>query len=155
MKKKLNFKVLAVSLLVVYAAAFIGSLFTTEAVKSEWYSSVKPSITPPNYVFPIVWNILFFLIAISLFLTWANAKKKQKAEIAWYFGVNLGLNILWSLLYFGLRNPIASFIEIFFLIASTILIIIVCSKFSRASAILLMPYLLWLCFASFLNYLSI
>ena len=60
-KKKINLKILLLSFVMVYAVAFIGSLFTSQGVNTDWYESIKPSMTPPNWVFPIVWNILFFL----------------------------------------------------------------------------------------------
>ena len=60
-KKKVKWKVLIISLIIVYAVAFIGSIFTSANTNSDWYQSIKPALTPPNFVFPIVWNILFFL----------------------------------------------------------------------------------------------
>ena len=99
--KKEGWKILIICFIIVYLVAFIGSIFTSSAVNSQWYSSIKPSITPPNYVFPIVWNILFFLIAFSLYLAWINSKnKKIKTKVAWAFGVNFILNIFWSVFYF-------------------------------------------------------
>ena len=85
--KKINWKVLIVSLVVVYLVAFVGSLFTSPVTDSEWYDSIKPSITPPGWVFPIVWNILFFLIALSLYFSWINAMESDvKKKIAVVFG---------------------------------------------------------------------
>ena len=80
MKTKINWKVLIISLISVYAVAFIGSIFTTSAVKSAWYQSIKPAITPPNWVFPVVWNILFFLIALSLYFVWVSIKNIKKVK---------------------------------------------------------------------------
>jgi len=155
-KPKTNWKILVYCLIAVYATAFIGSIFTSNAVKSDWYESIKPSITPPGYVFPIVWNILFFLIALSFYFAIINSKdSKDKRKITGVFVTNFLLNILWSVLYFGIRNPLASFIEIIFLIASIALMILVTCKISKKSAYLLVPYLIWVCFASILNYLSI
>lgn len=148
----MKWKVLIVSLVIVYIAAFIGSQFT---IIDEWYESIKPEITPPNYIFPIVWNILFFLIALSLYFAWVNGKKKEKSEIALVFGANLLLNILWSFLFFYLQNPFAAFIEIFFLWFSILAMIFVTWKINKVSAYLLVPYLLWVSFASVLNYLIV
>ena len=151
--KKINWKVLVLSLIIVYGIAFLGSLFTSSNVNTEWYEQTRNSLTPPNYVFPIVWNILFFLIAISLYFAWTNAKKKDKKEIGYVFGLNLVLNVLWSVLFFGLQNPIASFVELIVLWISILLMIIVVYKTSKLSAYLLIPYLLWVSFAGILNYL--
>jgi len=156
MKKKINWKILIITLIIVYAVAFIGSLFTSPATDTEWYNSIKPSITPPNWVFPIVWNILFFLIALSLYFAWINAKNKNiKKKIALVFGINFFLNIFWSILYFGLKNPVASFIEIIFLWFSIIAMIYITYKVDKKAAWLLVPYLLWVGFAVILNFLSI
>ena len=86
-----NLKILIVCLVVVYSVAFLGSLFTTSKINSEGYNSVKPSITPPNYVFPVVWNILVFLIALSLYFVWIKSDKKSKRKIVLVFGLNLFL----------------------------------------------------------------
>lgn len=155
-KRKVNIKVLIVCLLIVYAFAFLGSLFTSPATDTSWYESIRPSITPPNWVFPIVWNILFFLLGLSLYFAWTISKNKNdKKKVAFAFGLNLILNVFWSVLYFGLRSPFYAFIEIFFLEASIIYMIYVSYKIDRKAGWLLVPYLLWVSFAIFLNYLSI
>ncbi len=154
-KKNINWKVLFICLAIVYLVAFIGSLFTSSAVGTEWYQSIKPSITPPSYVFPIVWNALFFLIAVSLYLAWTSSNKKQKPKIALVFIVNFILNILWSVLYFGAKSPISAFVEIILLWISIFMMLVVTYKINKKSCYLLIPYLLWVSFAIILNYLSI
>jgi len=154
-KKKINWKILIICLIIVFAIGAIGSIFTFGETKSSWYESIKPSITPPNYVFPIVWNILFLLIALSLYYSWINANKEQKKKIGFVFGINFILNILWSVLYFKLHNPIASFLEIVILLASIITMIYAIKKINKKAGWLLVPYLLWVSFATILNYLTI
>ncbi len=154
MKKRVDWKVLILSLVIVYAIAIIGSLFTSSSVNSSWYENIKPEITPPNWIFPVVWNILFFLIAISLYLAWIHSDKNNKKRIALVFGINFILNILWSVLYFGLRNPAVAFIEIIFLWSSILLMIKVTFNINRISSYLLIPYLVWVSFAVVLNWLS-
>jgi benzodiazapine receptor len=153
--KRFNWKVLLFSLIIVYAVAYVGSIFTSSSTGSLWYQSIKPSITPPNWVFPIVWNILFFLIALSLYFSWTNSEKKEKPKIALVFGVNLFLNILWSLFYFGMRNPELAFFEIILLWLSIGLMIFSVWKTKKLAAYLLFPYLIWVGFALLLNYLSV
>jgi benzodiazapine receptor len=155
-KRQVDVKVLVVCLAIVYLVAFAGSLFTSPAVNSSWYETVRPSITPPNWVFPVVWNVLFFLIALSLYFCWTNAKdEKIKKRIAFAFGLNLALNVLWSALYFGMRNPLSSFIEIWLLWLSIIYMLYTAFKIDRKAGWLLVPYLLWVSFAIVLNYLSL
>jgi len=147
--------VLVASFLVVYLAAFLGSVFTSSKVDTAWYDSIQPLITPPNYVFPIVWNILFFLIALSLYFAWTNSDKRNKKKLAFVFGLNLFLNVLWSVLYFGLQNPLLAFGDLILLWFSILAMIFVTSKIKKSSSLLLVPYLLWVSFAGVLNYLSI
>lgn len=152
MKKRINLKILILCFAIVYLVAFIGGIFTSISVNSEWYESIKSSITPPDEIFPIVWNILFFLISISLFLVWTNSSKKEKRKIGYVFGINLFLNLLWSFLFFFLRNPTLAFVDLIFLELSIFSMIFVSWKIKKTSAILLIPYLLWVTFAGILNY---
>ena len=153
-KSKTNWKVLILCLVIVYLVALIGSIFTSPNTNTDWYNSIRPSITPPNWVFPIVWNILFFLIACSLYLAWINSKNKDKSKLVWVFGINFGLNIFWSVLYFGLKNPLLSFFELILLEASIVGMILVTKKISKKASYLLWPYLIWVAFAGILNFLS-
>jgi len=149
---KKNWKILIFCLLIVYAFAFLGSLFTSNAVNSSWYGSIKNSLVPPNWVFPVVWNILFFLIALSLYLAWTSAKKKSRKKVAVVFGINLFLNALWSFLFFSLKKTNLAFFELVLLWLSIITMIYITYKVNKKSAWLLVPYLLWVTFASILNY---
>ncbi len=151
---KIKWGVLIASLIIVYLIAGIGSIFTSKSIASEWYKSIKPGITPPSYVFPIVWNLLFFLIALSLYFAWINAKK-EKLKIAVVFGINLVLNALWSLLFFKLQNPFYAFVDLILILASIIAMIFITYRINKTSAYLLIPYLLWVSFAGILNYLMI
>jgi len=153
-KMKINYKVLIISLIVVYSVAFFGGLFTSQNVNSEWYESTKTSLTPPNFIFPIVWNILFFLIAISLYLAWTSAKNKTtKKTIAIIFGINLFLNFAWSIIFFGLQNPKGAFIELIVLWISIVAMIYTTYRINKTSSYLLIPYLLWVSFAGILNWM--
>jgi len=155
-KKKFNLIIFLSCIFAVYFTAFIGSLFTSNAVKGQWYLNIKPPITPPNWVFPIVWNILFFLIGLSLYLLLTNAKSKsEKKTVFISFGINLLLNILWSLLYFGIRNPPAALIEVILLQVSAFAMIIFAWDIKKEAAWLLVPYSLWLGFAMILNYITV
>jgi tryptophan-rich sensory protein len=131
--------------------AFWGSSFTSKTVKSDWYIHNAPSITPPNLVFPIVWSILFFLLALSIYFSWINLKNKKK--IILFFSINLALNLLWSILFFGMRNPLLAFIDLILLWISILYLVIFNWKNSRISSYLLIPYLLWVTFAGILNFL--
>ena len=151
-KSNLNVLTLIVCLLTVLIVASIGSFFTKD-VNSSWYQSIKPSITPPNFVFPIAWSILFFLIGLSLYFAWIS--KMKKGEIIILFGANFILNIMWSYFYFALHSPLTAFIDVIFLEVSIIALIFALKPHSKLASYLLIPYALWVLFASVLNYLSI
>lgn len=150
---KIRWKILVISLIAVYSVAFFGSIFTSSSVNSEWYESTKVSLTPPNWVFPIVWNLLFFMISISLYLAWIYSKKKEKKKVAIVFGINLFLNFLWSVIFFSLQNPALAFFELIFLWFSIIAMIFTTYKINKVSSYLLIPYFLWVSFAGILNFL--
>lgn len=117
----------------------------------SWYKKIKPKITPPNFVFPIVWTILYFLIGVSLYLAWITGI--SRILIALVFIFNLVLNNLWSYLFFYKKNPRAAFKEIFILWLSILSLILALWDISRLAALLQLPYLIWVSFASYLNYL--
>jgi tryptophan-rich sensory protein len=153
---KINWKVLITCLLIVFIISIIGSLFTTSSVNSQWYNSIKPSITPPSWVFPIAWTILYIMIAFSMYYAWVSSKNnKQRKIISILFTVNLLLNILWSILYFNNHNILGAFIDLILLWISIALLFFTTFTISRRSAYLLVPYFLWVTFAGILNYLSL
>jgi len=154
MKGKINGKVLVISFVVVYLTALIGGFFTGSETKSSWYESIKPSITPPNYVFPIVWNILFFLIALSLYISFTSAKTNLiKTKLKILFALNLLLNLLWSLFFFTLKKPGIAFFDLIILGITILSMILLTRKINKKASWLLVPYLLWVSFAGILNFL--
>ena len=148
--KKINWKYLVIAFIVVHLAALFGTLFTNTG---SWYEVVKPSITPPSYVFPIVWTILFILISISFYFVLISKKGKWRSRTIKIFILNIILNGLWSYLFFGIYNPIASFFELILLWVIIILMGFFSFKVNKFSTYLLIPYLLWVSFAGVLNYL--
>ncbi len=131
----------------------IGSVFTVPSI-SSWYALIqKPSFTPPNWVFGPVWTSLFFLMGVSLYLVLDKGLKNRNSKFAVsVFGVQFDLNVLWSFLFFGLRSPFLAFIEIIFLWFSILATIILFYRVSPKAGRLLVPYILWVTLASFLNY---
>lgn len=151
---RINWKVLIVSVLAVYIIAFAGSLFTSMGVNSEWYDSVKPSITPPDWIFPVVWNILYLCIALSLYFAWTSVKNKNiKRNLALLFGINLLFNASWSYLFFTLQNPVLAFINLLLIWITIIFMMIFTEKINKISFYLLVPYFLWVSFAGVLNWI--
>jgi tryptophan-rich sensory protein len=153
-QSKYKFSVFLLSFAFVIVAAFLGSLFTSSEVNSAWYQSIKPSITPPNFVFPIAWTTLFILIALSMFFSLSKSKKEDKRKIYTIFTINLILNVLWSVLFFGMHNPSTAFLCLIALWYSIFMMIVALLKINKPAAYMLIPYYLWVTFAGILNYLS-
>jgi tryptophan-rich sensory protein len=141
------------SIMICQLAGFIGSLFTTPAIPTWYKTLAKPSFTPPNSIFSPVWITLFLLMGISLFLVWQKNQKDRKVKIALlFFAVQLVLNTFWSILFFGLKSPLWAFLEIILLWLAILLTIIKFFKVSKPAGYLLLPYILWVSFAAFLNF---
>jgi translocator protein len=143
---------LAASIGVCELTGFIGAIFAAPSI-SGWYAGLaKPSFSPPNWVFAPVWTFLFLLMGIALFLVWEkgiDGKNVKKAMQV--FGIQLGLNLLWSILFFGLRSPLYGLLEIILLWAAIVLTISEFSKVSRNAGLLLIPYIAWVSIAMMLN----
>lgn len=142
--------VYAGSILVSFVAGTIGSLATIPNIPS-WYAALdKPPFLPPNQIFGPVWTLLYLLMGIALALVVLSSTRNKKPAYAW-FGVQLALNALWSIVFFGLHLPWLGTVIIVALIISVIITIIKFRQLVPASTRLLMPYLAWLCFATYLN----
>ncbi|MBW2995388.1 tryptophan-rich sensory protein [Candidatus Woesearchaeota archaeon] len=138
------------SVLICSLPGIIGSMFTAQSV-STWYETlVKPIFSPPNWVFGPVWTLLYFLMAVSLFLILINKKKNWFAFTI--FGIQLVLNGLWSYLFFGLQSPLAALFCINFLWVSIIVMIATFFKISKTASLIQLPYFLWVTFAAVLNF---
>lgn len=142
-----------IAVLLCEGAGVVGSFFTTPSINS-WYATLaKPSFNPPNWIFGPVWTFLFFLMGISLFLIWNERSKGKNIQTAvLFFFQQLSLNILWSALFFGLHNPFLAFMEITVLWLSILMTISYFAKIKKTAAWLLVPYILWVSFAAFLNF---
>lgn len=145
---------LIISLLIPQLAGLVGSLFTTPSI-AGWYSTLaRPELAPPNWIFGPVWTTLFVLMGIAVFLVWKKGldRKDVKMALAIFIG-QLILNTLWSIIFFGLHSPGLAFVEIIFLWLAILATIITFAKISKPAAWLLVPYIIWVSFAGYLNYL--
>ena len=134
-------------------AGLIGSIFTFSAIPTWYVMLNKPSFSPPNWLFGPVWTMLYTLMSISLYRIWTSkTKKKEKNEGLAFFIIQLVLNALWSIIFFGMKQPWLAFVEIMLMWFFIALSIIKFSKIDKFSAYLLIPYLLWVSFASILNF---
>ena len=144
---------LVVSVLICQVAGFAGGFFTQSSVQT-WYKTIrKPAFTPPEWLFGPVWISLSLLMGIALFLVWKIDGQGPAKRIALVlFFIQLGLNILWSFLFFYLKNPLLGFVEILILL---LFIVLTAWKFyglNHLAGVMFVPYILWVGFASLLNY---
>lgn len=116
----------------------------------DYQSLVKPPLTPPNIVFPIVWTILYALMGISSYMIATTHDYRKKNALKIYY-VQLGLNYLWPILFFNFQVRIISLLELFLLIYMVIKMIQLFIEIRKSAGILQIPYLIWCLFASYLN----
>lgn len=129
----------------------IGSLFTTPAIPGWYAQLIKPSFSPPNWLFGPVWTTLYTLMGISVSIIWFSQKNPSRKKALKVFFIQLALNSLWSILFFGLKNPTLAFAEIIILWGFILYIIILFGKINKKASYLLIPYILWVTLASILN----
>lgn len=141
--------VIAASLALV--TAVVGGSIT---VLDDWYYSLRqPEWAPPDYMFGIIWTAIFALIAVSGVLAWEKARTRREVEIILgLFALNGFLNLGWSFIFFRMQRPDLAFFELIALWASVVFLIVFCGRFSRWSALLLVPYLIWVTTAGVINY---
>lgn len=143
---------LAISIVVCEVVGLLGTPFTLSAIPN-WYAYLnKPFFAPPNWLFGPVWTLLYLLMGVSIFLIWKKGLKKNALlEARKTFAIQLFLNFIWTPIFFGLRSPLLGLIVI---VAMWIFIVMTIRKFykiDRTAAYLLVPYLLWVSFATLLN----
>ena len=152
------------SYLVAFAILFVVAYFPSKSMgdstDSAWYACIRPSVTPPNIVFPIVWTTLYVLIAIALAETLRHIWRSHTG-VLWLllaaYALNLALNASWTYVYFGQRNVMLAFIILLMLWGTTLFLVV--ATFNELPykwvGFILLPYLLWITFASVLNGMSV
>jgi benzodiazapine receptor len=151
--RKQAWKPIALFIALSQSAGIIGSLFTANSVKNWYVTLEQPAITPPSWLFGPVWITLYTLMGYAAFLVWEKARHTTHGKITLtIFFTQLILNALWSILFFGAQNIAAALGEIIVLWFAIVATIILFSRISKTAAWLLVPYLLWVSFATYLNY---
>ena len=135
-----------------FAVAASGAMFTAKSVKTWYPGLLKPVGTPPSWVFGPVWSVLYVLMATAAWLVWRQRIKQDVWLAIGLFVVQLGLNGLWSYLFFGLRKPGAAFVEIIFLLVAVFMTTVCFAELSRPAFWLMTPYGAWLLYACYLNF---
>jgi tryptophan-rich sensory protein len=147
-----NILLLIGCIVICYSAGAIGSIYTFQSIPTWYAGLVKPPLNPPNWIFGPVWTALYTLMAISLFLIIKKGFAAEGVKLAViFFAIQLVLNALWSFVFFGARTPLNAIP----VIAAMWILILACVitfwRISKPASIMMMPYLLWVGFASYLN----
>jgi benzodiazapine receptor len=147
-----NPRILILCIVLCVIVGSLGSLFTAPAIP-VWYAGLdKPSFSPPNWLFGPVWTALFILMGVSLYLVLEKGISRVGVRTAVIiFCAQFALNLLWSALFFGLRSPIMGLIDIIVLWGMIVLTTYRFYSISKRAAYLMVPYIMWVSFASALN----
>ncbi len=134
-----------------YGVAALGGIATSSSVNT-WYTEIqKPSWTPPGSVIGTVWSVLYFLMALAAWLVYLRGGLRTNAIPLSLWAVQLALNLAWSFLFFGLRNPGVALIELVLLWIAIAATTVAFARVRTSAMILMLPYLAWVAFAGFLN----
>jgi len=144
---------IAIMVAICLAVGYVSGVVTRDAI-TTWYVTIeKPSFNPPNAIFAPVWTTLYVLMGIAAGLVWQQmgTKKEEVRTGLIFFFLQLALNAIWSLLFFGLKNPLLALIEIIILLLMIYETFIKFNKLNKFAGYMFIPYLLWVSFATILN----
>ena len=140
---------LAACIVASFAPGMLGACFPPD----DWYARLaKSPLTPPGWVFPIAWSALYLTIGVALYIVWIHAPVRQRRIAVAVFAMQLFLNGAWSPLFFGCHAVAAALIDIGLLWLSIVAMVFAFARHSRFAAKLLLPYLAWVSFATYLNF---
>ena len=143
---------IVVSIAVCELAGIVGSVFTMPAIPG-WYAGLaKPSFNPPNWIFGPVWTLLYAMMGLAAYLVYEKGFKRPEVKKALaVFAAQLVMNTLWSIVFFGAHRILGAAVVIVLLWAMILATILLFHRISKAGAYLLVPYILWVSFATVLN----
>ena len=136
--------------IITFSASFIGGL-TTITYKEPWYSQlIKSNYNPPDWIFAPVWTTLYLMMTLAIWFFW-HTKNRDMNTVYIYF-IHIVFNTTWSIVFFGLHQILLALIVLMILIALIIILILRFKRVNYVSSYLMIPYLLWSCYALFLNF---
>ena len=149
---KFNLKRFLISIVIPLVVGGFSAIITRGNM--DIYSSItRPVLSPPGWLFPVVWSVLYFLMGVSLYIVWNIRNKENEKRYAFiFFAIQLFLNFIWSPIFFNEQRFFLSFVVLVFLWFFTFLMIVSFYKISKLAGFLQIPYLLWLTFAGYLNF---
>ena len=141
-----------IPLLVGYASSFLSQIISKVDTSTYYSQLIKPSFAPPSYVFPIAWSIIFVLMGISYYIINKNNDNQKIKDALFYYYLQLALNFVWSILFFGLDLRFTSMVDIILLLGVVIIMMLKFYKIDKRASYLNILYVLWLLYAGVLNY---
>ena len=148
---KIKWKELIISLVIPLAVGAVSGFLNKDSMK-DFENLNQPPLSPPGWLFPVVWTVLYILMGIASYLVYTSyATKLQKKNALTVYGVQLFFNFVWSFLFFKFSLYTFSFVWILILWALIILTAVLFYRISKPAAYLMIPYLLWVTFAAYLN----
>ena len=145
-------KTYGISIAIALIVGGLSALFTNMGM-DNYRLAEKPALTPPEIVFPIVWTILYTLMGISAARVWIASEKRQRSGGLIVYTIQLIVNFFWSIIFFSLQAYGFAFLWLVFLWALVLLMIVSFSRTDKIAAYLQIPYLIWLTFALYLNFM--
>jgi len=141
------------AIIVSFIPGFIGIFFTPHGASNIWYNALSKSVlTPAGWVFSVAWTILYILLGIALYLVIRNDNKRiNKSGAYWLFFWQMVLNALWSYVFFGAHMPALALLVLVFLIVVSIYMARAFRLINKTAYYLVWPYIIWMCFATYLN----
>lgn len=147
-----NILTLLICLTIPLVIGSISGILTADNI-TTWYVTLnKPSFNPPNYLFGPVWTLLYLLMGVSLYFVWQAPASVDKRNALVIFAIQLALNFVWSFLFFEFKQLGVALVEILLLWACILATILLFSRINKTAAYLQIPYLLWVSFATLLNF---
>ena len=145
---KIQWKKLIVSILVPLAVGGVSALLTRSGM--ECFDSVsKPPLTPPAWLFPVAWTVLYVLMGVACYLVWVSPQRAPNALFS--YGVQLFFNFFWSVIFFGIGNYLFAFVWLVLLWIAILISTLLFFRTRQAAGYLMLPYLVWVTFAGYLN----
>jgi len=142
---------LLLSVLIPLLVGLVGCLLALGSV--DWCSTIhKPPFNPPNWIFVSIWTILYIFVGLSFYYVWDKKDLKEFKSPVLIYLIQLGLSLLWFILFFGLKNPDLAFVEMFFLLISIAIFSLKFYRINKKLGCLLIPYILWISFVAILNF---
>ena len=135
------------------AVGYLSGIVTKSSVETWFPTLKKPSFNPPNWAFPVAWTTLYIFMGVAAGLIWdkIEIKKEEVQKALLFFFIQLALNALWSILFFGLKNPLLALVEIVLLWLMIYETFMKFNKIDKIAGYLFIPYLFWVTFAIILN----